>query len=82
MICGREKGGVALADRFVGRVACQEIPDPFDANRIIGFANREINEDLASAIDHVGIKKVKVRRHACPVSSTASPSTGITMETD
>ena len=52
---------VTLADRLVGRVACLDIPEPLDANKIIVSANQETNEDLASAIGQTGIKRVKVR---------------------
>ena len=47
-------------ERVLGRVALEEIMDPF-SGEVIVQANQEIDELLADQIDRVGIEKVKIR---------------------
>lgn len=47
-------------ERILGRVALQEIKDPF-TGEVIVQANEEINEELAEKIDRAGIEKVNIR---------------------
>jgi DNA-directed RNA polymerase subunit beta' len=50
----------SLRDRVLGRVAAEDIRDPFTAE-IIVQANTEINEDLAQRIEDAGLEKVRIR---------------------
>jgi DNA-directed RNA polymerase subunit beta' len=47
-------------ERVLGRVALQEIKDPFNGEVIVK-ANQEIDENLAEKIDHAGIERVSIR---------------------
>ncbi len=49
-----------VSDRILGRVALEEVLDPFTGEGIIG-ANQEITEDLAQRIEDAGIEKVRIR---------------------
>ncbi|MBN1363308.1 MAG: DNA-directed RNA polymerase subunit beta' [Syntrophaceae bacterium] len=46
--------------RVLGRVALQEIKDPY-SSEVIVKANQEIDENLAEKIDNAGIEKVNIR---------------------
>jgi len=50
----------ALKDRVLGRVAAEDIRDPF-TGEIIVQANTEINEDLAQKIEDAGLERVRIR---------------------
>jgi DNA-directed RNA polymerase subunit beta' len=47
-------------ERVLGRVALQEIKDPF-TGEVIVKANEEIDEALVEKIDHAGIERVNIR---------------------
>ena len=49
-----------LRDRIVGRVALEDINDPFTGD-LIAKASGVITEDLASMIEDAGVEKVKIR---------------------
>ena len=49
-----------LRDRIVGRVALEDIDDPFTGDPITK-GGEEITEDLASTIEDSGVEKVKIR---------------------
>jgi len=49
-----------LRDRIVGRVALEDILDPY-SNEVIVEADQEITEDLALKIEQSGLEKVKIR---------------------
>jgi DNA-directed RNA polymerase subunit beta' len=49
-----------LGDRVLGRVALDDIRDPFN-DEIIVNANEEINEDKVRAIEESGLERVKIR---------------------
>jgi DNA-directed RNA polymerase subunit beta' len=48
-------------ERILGRVALEEIRDPFTPEDILVHANQEIDEALAEKIDRAGIEKVNMR---------------------
>ncbi len=48
-------------ERVLGRVALEEIRDPFTPEDILVHANQEIDEALAEKIDGAGIEKVNIR---------------------
>jgi DNA-directed RNA polymerase subunit beta' len=50
----------SMKDRILGRVALEEIRDPF-TEEVIVKGNEEINESLAERIEDIGIEKVKIR---------------------
>ncbi|HLC43492.1 MAG TPA: DNA-directed RNA polymerase subunit beta', partial [Methylomirabilota bacterium] len=50
----------SLRDRVLGRVASEDIRDPF-TGEIIAQANTEINEEIAQKIEDSGLEKVKIR---------------------
>jgi DNA-directed RNA polymerase subunit beta' len=50
----------SLRDRVLGRVAAEDIRDPF-TGEIIVQANTEINEELAQKIEDAGLEKVRIR---------------------
>ncbi|MGI6683335.1 MAG: DNA-directed RNA polymerase subunit beta' [Myxococcota bacterium] len=52
---------VPLEERILGRVALEEIVDPYDQNHVIVEANQEIDEDKVKEIIDAGITAVKVR---------------------
>jgi DNA-directed RNA polymerase subunit beta' len=47
-------------ERVLGRVALQEIKDPF-TGEVIVKANEEIDESLAEKVDNAGIEKINIR---------------------
>jgi len=49
-----------LGDRVLGRVALEDIRDPFN-NEVIVRANEEINEELVKRIEESGLERVKIR---------------------
>jgi DNA-directed RNA polymerase subunit beta' len=49
-----------LGDRVLGRVALEDIRDPFN-NELIVKANEEINEDKVRVIEDSGLERVKIR---------------------
>ena len=49
-----------IGDRILGRVALEEIRDPF-TDKLIVHANQQIDEALVDKIDSSGIEKVKIR---------------------
>ena len=50
----------SMRERILGRVALEEIRDPF-ASDVIVKGNEEIDETLADRIEDIGIDKVKIR---------------------
>jgi DNA-directed RNA polymerase subunit beta' len=50
----------SMRERILGRVALEEIRDPF-SNEVIAKGNEEIDEALADRIEDIGIDKVKIR---------------------
>jgi DNA-directed RNA polymerase subunit beta' len=50
----------ALGDRVLGRVALDDIRDPF-TNEVIVRASEEINEELVKRIEDAGLERVKIR---------------------
>jgi DNA-directed RNA polymerase subunit beta' len=50
----------SMKDRILGRVALEEIRDPF-TEEVIVKGNKEIDESLADRIEDIGIEKVKIR---------------------
>jgi DNA-directed RNA polymerase subunit beta' len=50
----------ALGDRVLGRVALEDIRDPF-TNEVIVRANEEINEELVRRVEDGGLERVKIR---------------------
>jgi DNA-directed RNA polymerase subunit beta' len=50
----------SLRDRVLGRVAAEDIRDPF-SGEIIVQANTEVNEELAAKIEESGLEKVRIR---------------------
>jgi DNA-directed RNA polymerase subunit beta' len=50
----------SMKERILGRVALDEIRDPF-SNEVIAKGNEEIDETLADRIEDIGIDKVKIR---------------------
>src|SRR5256885_17217819 len=49
-----------LGDRVLGRVALEDIRDPF-TNDVIVHANDEIDEPKVAAIEEAGLERVKIR---------------------
>jgi len=49
-----------LGDRVLGRVALDDIRDPYN-NEIIVEANEEINEDRVKLVEQSGLERVKIR---------------------
>jgi len=49
-----------LGDRVLGRVALEEIRDPYNGELLVK-ASGEINEDLVRAIEQSGLERVKIR---------------------
>ncbi len=49
-----------IGDRVLGRVALEDIRDPF-SNRVIVQANEQINEDKVAEIEDAGLERVKIR---------------------
>jgi DNA-directed RNA polymerase subunit beta' len=50
----------ALGDRVLGRVALEDIKDPY-SNEVIVRTNEEINEELVKRIEEAGLERVKIR---------------------
>jgi DNA-directed RNA polymerase subunit beta' len=50
----------SMKERILGRVALEEIRDPF-SNEVIAKGNEEIDETLADRIEDIGLDKVKIR---------------------
>lgn len=49
-----------LGDRVLGRVALEDVKDPFSGEVIIR-ANQEIDEDLVQRIEEAGLERIKIR---------------------
>ena len=49
-----------MGERILGRVALDDIPDPFSGN-MLAHANEEIDEGKVKLIENAGIDKVKIR---------------------
>ncbi len=49
-----------LGDRILGRVALDDVIDPYSAEVIVP-ANREIDEDLVEAVEQSGVERIKIR---------------------
>jgi DNA-directed RNA polymerase subunit beta' len=49
-----------LGDRVLGRVALEDIRDPF-TDEILVRSNEEINEDLVRRVEEAGLERVKIR---------------------
>ncbi|HYB99335.1 MAG TPA: DNA-directed RNA polymerase subunit beta' [Candidatus Limnocylindrales bacterium] len=49
-----------LGDRILGRVALEDIVDPF-TNDVLVPANREIDEGLVEVVENAGVERVKIR---------------------
>ncbi len=52
---------VKLGDRLVGRISCDDIPNPAKPKELLVRANEEIDELKAKAIEVAGVEKVKIR---------------------
>ncbi len=52
---------VKLADRLVGRFACEDIVNPTSPKEFLIRANEEVDEIKAKAIDSSGIDRVRIR---------------------
>lgn len=50
----------AIGDRILGRVALEDITDPYNG-KVLVKANEEINEERMTAIEEAGIEKVLIR---------------------
>src|SRR5207249_4781446 len=49
-----------IGDRVLGRVALEDIRDPF-SNRVIVQVNEEIDEELVQRIEDAGLERIKIR---------------------
>ena len=49
-----------LGDRVLGRVALEDVQDPFTGDVIVK-ANQEIDEDLVQRIEDAGLERIKIR---------------------
>ncbi|MBI2087605.1 MAG: DNA-directed RNA polymerase subunit beta' [Deltaproteobacteria bacterium] len=49
-----------LGDRVLGRVALEDVKDPF-SGEVIVRANREIDEELVRRIEEAGLERIKIR---------------------
>ena len=49
-----------LGDRVLGRVALEDVKDPFTGAAIVG-ANQEITEELVQRIEDAGLERIKIR---------------------
>ena len=56
-----EEEVVHLADRLIGRHACEDILNPIDPDTKLVKAGKEITEDAAQTIEDVGLDRIKVR---------------------
>ena len=52
---------VKLSERLVGRLTCDDVPDPLDASRMLVRANELIDENKAREIESAGVERVKIR---------------------
>ncbi len=52
---------VKLADRLVGRFACDDIVNPTNPKEFLIRASEEIDENKAKAIDSSGIERIRIR---------------------
>ncbi len=52
---------VKLADRLVGRFACDDIINPTNPKEFLIHANEEIDEEKARRIDSSGVERVRIR---------------------
>ncbi len=52
---------VPLGDRILGRVALEDVVDPFDEDRILVVAGEEIDEEKVKLIENSAIDKVMIR---------------------
>ncbi|MCF8056850.1 MAG: DNA-directed RNA polymerase subunit beta' [Desulfocapsa sp.] len=52
---------VPLGDRILGRVAQEDVVDPYDEDKVIVEAGQEITETLVKEIDKAGVDKVRIR---------------------
>jgi DNA-directed RNA polymerase subunit beta' len=52
---------VSLAQRIIGRTACDDICDPFNGKEVIVAANEIIDEYSAKKIERVGVEKIRIR---------------------
>ncbi|MFQ5849772.1 MAG: DNA-directed RNA polymerase subunit beta' [Candidatus Binatia bacterium] len=50
----------ALGDRVLGRVALEDVKDPF-TGEVIVRANQEIDEDLVRRIEDAGLERIRIR---------------------
>jgi DNA-directed RNA polymerase subunit beta' len=50
----------SLRDRILGRVAAEDIRDPF-SEEVIALATKEIGEEVATRIEDSGLERVKIR---------------------
>ena len=77
----------ALRDRMVGRVALEQVIDPFTGETLVDI-NQEIDEDTAAAIQAAGIEKILIRsvltckskRGLCQMCYGRNLATGKTVE--
>jgi len=49
-----------MGERILGRVALEDITDPFSGNQVVG-ANEEIDEQKVKLVENAGIDRVKIR---------------------
>jgi DNA-directed RNA polymerase subunit beta' len=52
---------VKLSERLIGRLSCDDIPNPHKPKEFIVRANEEIDEIKGKALDASGVEKVKIR---------------------
>jgi DNA-directed RNA polymerase subunit beta' len=52
---------VRLSERLVGRVACDDIPNPSNPKELLVGMNQMFDEAAAKAVDVAGVERVKIR---------------------
>ena len=52
---------VKLSERLVGRVSCDDVPDPSDLRALLVKAGQEIDEVAARKVENSGVERVKLR---------------------
>ncbi len=52
---------VSLAQRIIGRTACDDVCDPYNPKEVIVAANEIIDEYAAKKIERMGVEKVRIR---------------------
>jgi len=52
---------VRLSERLVGRVSCEDIPNPSKPKELLVRASQEIDEVRAKQVDAAGVERVKIR---------------------